>query len=168
MIHPKRWIHLSFAKYYVQEDDEHDAVECPREKCLERPADPDVKSVPYFVDVEASYVVRLPNTERGRKLANASKRVDCDFLNRIARGVEPPTTSYDDLPEDGECVTDKGLAQVGRRCEFMQHCKANAATLGEHDWYEAQVDYYTNYIKSRDDWEFVSVYTDAAVIIGLS
>jgi len=26
--------------------------------------------------------------------------------------------------------------------------------------YEAQIDYYTNYIKSRDDWEFVGVYTD--------
>lgn len=26
--------------------------------------------------------------------------------------------------------------------------------------YEAQVDYYTGYIKSRDDWEFVHVYTD--------
>lgn len=33
--------------------------------------------------------------------------------------------------------------------------------------YEAQVDYYTNYIKSRDDWEFVAIYTDATVIIGL-
>ncbi len=26
--------------------------------------------------------------------------------------------------------------------------------------YEAQIDYYTNYIKSREDWEFVSVYTN--------
>ena len=26
--------------------------------------------------------------------------------------------------------------------------------------YEAQIDYYTNYIKGRDDWEFVGVYTD--------
>lgn len=26
--------------------------------------------------------------------------------------------------------------------------------------YEAQVDYYTKYIKERDDWEFVSVYAD--------
>ncbi len=26
--------------------------------------------------------------------------------------------------------------------------------------YEAQVDYYTNYIKSRSDWEFVDIYTD--------
>ena len=29
--------------------------------------------------------------------------------------------------------------------------------------YEAQIDYYTNYIKSRDDWEFVDVYTDAGI-----
>ena len=29
--------------------------------------------------------------------------------------------------------------------------------------YEAQVDYYTNYIKSREDWEFVAVYTDAGI-----
>lgn len=26
--------------------------------------------------------------------------------------------------------------------------------------YEAQVNYYTDYIKSRADWEFVKVYTD--------
>ena len=29
--------------------------------------------------------------------------------------------------------------------------------------YEAQVDYYTNYIKARDDWEFVDVYTDEGI-----
>jgi len=29
--------------------------------------------------------------------------------------------------------------------------------------YEAQVDYYTEYIKSHDDWEFVEVYTDEGV-----
>lgn len=29
--------------------------------------------------------------------------------------------------------------------------------------YEAQVDYYTNYIKGRDDWEFVSVYKDEGI-----
>ncbi len=33
--------------------------------------------------------------------------------------------------------------------------------------YEAQVDYYTQYIKRNPEWEFVKVYTDAAVIIGL-
>ena len=29
--------------------------------------------------------------------------------------------------------------------------------------YEAQIDYYTNYIKSRPDWDFVSVYTDEGI-----
>ena len=29
--------------------------------------------------------------------------------------------------------------------------------------YEAQIDYYTNYIKKRDDWEFVRVYTDEGI-----
>lgn len=29
--------------------------------------------------------------------------------------------------------------------------------------YEAQVDYYTNYIKSKPDWEFVEVYTDEGI-----
>ena len=29
--------------------------------------------------------------------------------------------------------------------------------------YKAQIDYYTNYIKSRDDWEFVGVYSDEGI-----
>ena len=29
--------------------------------------------------------------------------------------------------------------------------------------YEAQVDYYTRYIKSRQDWEFVEIYTDEGI-----
>lgn len=29
--------------------------------------------------------------------------------------------------------------------------------------YEAQIDYYTNYIKSREDWEFIKVYTDEGI-----
>ncbi|PID82057.1 MAG: recombinase family protein, partial [Clostridiales bacterium] len=29
--------------------------------------------------------------------------------------------------------------------------------------YDAQIDYYTNYIKSRDDWEFVKLYTDEGI-----
>ena len=29
--------------------------------------------------------------------------------------------------------------------------------------YEAQIDYYTNYIKSRPDWQFVKVYTDEGI-----
>lgn len=29
--------------------------------------------------------------------------------------------------------------------------------------YEAQVDYYTNYIKGREDWEFAGIYTDEGI-----
>lgn len=29
--------------------------------------------------------------------------------------------------------------------------------------YAAQVDYYTNYIKSREDWEYVGIYTDEGI-----
>ena len=29
--------------------------------------------------------------------------------------------------------------------------------------YEAQVDYYTTYIKSREDWEFVGLYSDEGI-----
>ena len=32
--------------------------------------------------------------------------------------------------------------------------------------YEAHVSYYTGYIKSRNDWEFVSVYTDRSCFPG--
>lgn len=31
--------------------------------------------------------------------------------------------------------TEKGLDIVLRSCDFMQHCRNNAATLSEHDWY---------------------------------
>ena len=29
--------------------------------------------------------------------------------------------------------------------------------------YDAQVDYYTNYIKSREDWEFAGLYLDEGI-----
>ncbi len=32
--------------------------------------------------------------------------------------------------------------------------------------YEAQCDYYTRYIKSRPDWEFVGLYADEEIIYG--
>lgn len=33
--------------------------------------------------------------------------------------------------------------------------------------YEAQIDYYTKYIKANDEWEFVNVYTDEALVVHL-
>lgn len=34
--------------------------------------------------------------------------------------------------------------------------------------YEAQVDFYTRHIQSKPEWEFVAVYTDGPVKIGLN
>ena len=33
--------------------------------------------------------------------------------------------------------------------------------------YDAQIDYYTALIRNNPEWEFVDIYSDAAVIIGL-
>lgn len=42
---------------------------------------------------------------------------------------------------------------------------ARVSTNSEEQFtsYEAQVDYYTNFIKGREDWEFVEVYTDEGI-----
>ncbi len=34
--------------------------------------------------------------------------------------------------------------------------------------YEAQIDYYTNFIQRHADWQFVKVYTDDTAILGLN
>lgn len=34
--------------------------------------------------------------------------------------------------------------------------------------YMAQVDFYTKFISSREDWDLVDIYADATVIIGLN
>ena len=51
------------------------------------------------------------------------------------------------------------------------HVAAYARVSTEQDEqqssYEAQVDFYTRYIQSNPNWEFVAVFADAAVIIGL-
>ncbi len=52
-------------------------------------------------------------------------------------------------------------AQKKRR--VAGYARVSTGNEDQQNSYEAQVDYYTNYIKSRADWEFVSVYTDDGV-----
>ena len=47
-----------------------------------------------------------------------------------------------------------------RHLRVAAYCRVSTDSEEQLTSYSAQVDYYTNYIKSRDDWEFVSVYTD--------
>ena len=52
---------------------------------------------------------------------------------------------------------------VKRQLRVAAYCRVSTDDEEQLTSYSAQVDYYTNYIKSRDDWEFVSVYTDEGI-----
>ena len=41
----------------------------------------------------------------------------------------------DIAPVEHKCGTEKGIEQVIRSCVFLQHCRDDAASLPEHDWY---------------------------------
>ena len=53
-------------------------------------------------------------------------------------------------------------APIGRYKKRRVAAYARVSTDHEEQQssYEAQVDYYNNYIKSQPEWEFVNVYTD--------
>lgn len=50
-----------------------------------------------------------------------------------------------------------------RRRRVAGYARVSTDTEEQATSYEAQVDYYTTYIKSREDWEFVKVYTDEGI-----
>lgn len=54
------------------------------------------------------------------------------------------------------------IASIRRR-RVAGYARVSTDTEEQATSYEAQVDYYTTYIKSREDWEFVKVYTDEGI-----
>ncbi|WP_330655448.1 recombinase family protein [Alkaliphilus sp. B6464] len=50
-----------------------------------------------------------------------------------------------------------------RKRRTAAYARVSTDTEEQLTSYEAQVDYYTNYIKSRDDWEFIDIYTDEGI-----
>ena len=56
----------------------------------------------------------------------------------------------------------KPINKVSKR-KVAGYARVSTDSEEQQTSYEAQVDYYTNYIKSRDDWEFVEVYTDEGI-----
>ena len=62
-------------------------------------------------------------------------------------------------PEMKEATRQKAM-------ERNRHNDARVSTDSEEQLtsYEAQVDYYTKYIRSNPDWEFVDVYTDEGIL----
>lgn len=64
------------------------------------------------------------------------------------------------IPQKLNRATFAPLDQSVRR-RVAGYARVSTDSEEQQTSYEAQVSYYTDYIKKRADWEFVSVYTDA-------
>ena len=63
------------------------------------------------------------------------------------------------IPATIDIRTSAPIAE-NRKRKVAAYARVSTEQEEQESSYQAQVDYYTNYIKSRDDWEFVSVYAD--------
>ena len=66
------------------------------------------------------------------------------------------------IPATINRVTSAPIAACTKR-KVAGYARVSTDMEEQQTSYEAQLDYYTNYIKSREDWEFVSVYTDEGI-----
>ena len=62
----------------------------------------------------------------------------------------PPTVSF---------YTAAPLTEQRKR-KVAAYARVSTDSDEQFTSYEAQIDYYTQYIKARNDWEFIEVYTD--------
>ena len=47
-----------------------------------------------------------------------------------------------------------------RKKRVAAYARVSTEQDAQQNSYEAQIDYYTNYIKGKPDWEFVGIYAD--------
>ncbi len=66
------------------------------------------------------------------------------------------------IPATKNRFTALPTASVTRR-KVAGYARVSTDSEEQQTSYEAQVDYYTHYIQSREDWEFVGVYTDEGI-----
>ncbi|MDY3007234.1 recombinase family protein [Anaerococcus sp. AGMB00486] len=66
------------------------------------------------------------------------------------------------IPATKTKYSSKSTVQVTKR-RVAGYARVSTDSDEQFTSYEAQVDYYTNYIKQRADWEFVSIYTDEGI-----
>lgn len=94
--------------------------------------------------VNESRVFRLPgfNHCKGEPVPVACVKFDPElrYAQAELEAALPNITVSEDAPtsksaEPPRMNPRKGLPLVAMRCAFIQHCKADAATLSEHDWY---------------------------------
>ncbi len=90
--------------------------------------------------VNESRVLRLPTFEHRKgepfmvsliKFNPELRYTQAELEMALPEVIDEVTWEKSNIP----LGTRKGLILVGRRCDFIQHCKQNVATLSEHDWY---------------------------------
>ncbi|MBQ5561149.1 MAG: recombinase family protein, partial [Lachnospiraceae bacterium] len=59
-------------------------------------------------------------------------------------------------------MSSKNFTPTGKR-KVAAYARVSTDSEEQLNSYRSQVDYYTNYINSRADWELVSIYTDEGI-----
>lgn len=87
--------------------------------------------------VNESRVMRLPGFMHCKK--DTPIEVTCVSFHPERKYTQEQLSDVlpevDLIPVEHKCGTEKGLDQVMRSCLFLQHCRDDAETLSEHDWY---------------------------------
>ena len=63
------------------------------------------------------------------------------------------------IPQRIQPLTQLPLSSVAKR-KVAGYARVSTDSEEQETSYEAQVDYFTDYIQSREDWTFVKVYTE--------
>ena len=58
-------------------------------------------------------------------------------------------------------------AQAADKLRVAAYARVSSDSADQRNSFAAQVKYYTQFIQAHADWQFVDIYADAAVIIGL-
>ena len=66
------------------------------------------------------------------------------------------------IPATNDKLTELPTVSIKKR-RVAAYARVSTDSDEQFTSYEAQIDYYTQYIKKRDDWEFVKVYTDEGI-----
>ncbi|WP_314595680.1 phage/plasmid primase, P4 family [uncultured Selenomonas sp.] len=89
------------------------------------------------VCVNESRVMRLPGFQHCKK--ETPVEVTCISFHPERKYTQEQLASVlpevEGAPAERRNGTAKGLEQVCRSCDFIKHCRENASTLSEHDWY---------------------------------
>ena len=87
--------------------------------------------------VNESRVMRLPGFQHCKK--ETPVEVTCISFHPKRKYTQEQLASVlpevEGAPAERRNGTAKGLEQVCRACDFIKHCRENASTLSEHDWY---------------------------------